>query len=643
MSDFGSDVGNTSLNLMTKLIEALLKLIGKIFELIKDRTSVDYKLKKSEYRNMKDKTKQRKFVEKIEGKAGFVKHKKLVKAGVPLTVVGISLTNKAFKELSERCKREGIVISGVEDVRERALNGNKLMIVECKQSDLKRLAKLVDLMNDEKKINLIQEEIGKNENKNKNLEAKIDDIKNKDGVLTQKDIDEIKEIENEIEENNLVIEELKKQIYDIRHGHSEELNKEQAQGVCEQAVNGETLRGVDFNEAVDRWTGGSIDKDTTCYVVDAKNPERYIICTARNDTFKGQEYIKTTYEVYNGSKQVYATNDARFDGRPKDYWFREKAAMKDKGNFGDLVIKFYSIKELEAYRENYKAQNATELDGLNIGKEDRNYEAIIEALKNKIEECGGIYKNGLVIDKETGKPMTLTEGMSDIDRAKIAEAVVIGKQIDNYKEILKIEADMAIARTDVITTEGTLEHAATQAKFEKIESQYKAAIAKEAILFDERKSVNAIQAEQEVKTSPIRDIEYLPQDKTAIEQLESKIAEKEAFNFEFKQSMFYDYFENQSVYESMAKELEGREQEVMTMRAELEQMKLQAVKNAQNAEKTDDRIEDKVTEVEDEKRSMAEYKDEIENKKKADGAKTTDGKDRETTKQQDTSKGKEDR
>lgn len=642
MSDFGSDVGNTSLNLMTKLIEALLKLIGKIFELIKDRTSAEYKLKKSEYRNMKDKTKQRKFVEKIEGKTGFVKHKKLVKAGVPLTVVGISLNNESFKELSQRCKREGIVISGVEDVRERSLNGNKLMIVECKQSDLKRLAKLIDLMNDEKKINLIQKEIKINENRNKVLEVKIDDIKNKDGVLTQEDIDKIKEIENAIEENNLVIEELKKQIYDIRHGHSEELNKEQAQGVCEQAVNGETLRGVDFNEAVDRWTGGSIDKDTTCYVVDAKNPERYIICTARNDNFKGQEYIKTTYEVYNGSKQVYATNDARFDGRPKDYWFREKAAMKDKGNFGDLVIKFYSIKELEAYRENYKAQNATELDGLNMGKEDRNYEAIIEALKNKIEECGGIYKNGLVIDKETGKPMALTEGMSDIDRAKMAEAVVIGKQIDNYKEIGKLEIEMIMARSNVVgEKEGTPEYAVAQTEFEKIESKYKEAIAKEASLFEERKSVNAIQAEQEVKTSPIMDIEYLPQDKAAIEQLESKIAEKEAFNFEFKQSMFYNYGENESVYQSMAEELEGREQEVMTMRAELEQMKLQAVKNAQNAEKTDDRREDKVTEVEEEKRSMAEYKDEIENKK-ADGAKTT-GKDRETTKQQDIPKGKEDR
>lgn len=104
---------------------------------------------------------------------------------------------------------------------------------------------------------------------------------------------------------------------------------------------------------------------------------------SKNDTFKNQEYIKTTYEVYNGSKQVYATNDGRFEGRPKDYWFREKAAIRDKGGIGDLVIKFYSVKELEAYRENYKAQNATELDGLEVGKEGRDYDAIIKNLKPK--------------------------------------------------------------------------------------------------------------------------------------------------------------------------------------------------------------------------------------------------------------------
>lgn len=643
MSDFGTELGNSGMNVMGKLVDALLKLIEKIYETFKEKTSVDYKLKKAEYREMKDKAAKRKFIEKIEGKTGYVKHKDLVKAGVPLTVCGISVDDKGFKELAERCKREGIVITGVEDIRQRDLTGKKFFYVECRQSDAERLKDLLDLMNDEQRIKNVQEDIEKIEVENEELKGELAVLKEKEEP-TQEELDRIKEIEDKIESNNLVIDGLNKRIEDIRYGHSEELNQEQAQGVVEQAVNGETLRGVTFDEAVDRWTGGSIDKDTTCYVVDAKDPNRYIICTARNDTFRNQEYIKTTYEVYNGSKQVYATNDRRFEGRPKDYWFREKAAMRDKGGFGDLVIKFYSVKELEAYRQNYKAQNATELDGLDVGKEGRDYDAIIKTLEAKIDECGGVYKDGVVFNKESGKTITLTESMSDVDKANAAEAVVVGKQIDNYKEIKQLESEVAIARTNVlVASEGTEEHTVAKAEFEKVESKYKAALNTESQLIEERKSINAVQAEQDVKTSSVKDIEYLPQDKAAITDLETQIADKEAYNLEYKQSMFLNYSDNPTVYKEMAQELEQKEQEVISMRKELEEMKMQAVKNIQGAEKTDDRRDERVSEVEDNRRTMAEYKGEIADRKNSDGAKGNDVRDRDITKQKNVPNIKEDR
>lgn len=642
MSDFGTDVGNNGLSLMGKLIEALLKLIGKIYDTIQERTSADYKLKKAEYGEMKSKAAKRKFVEKIEGKTGFVNHKDLEKAGVPLTAVGVTLDERGMKELSDRCKREGIVITGIEDIRERELKGNKSFILECKQSDLTKLAKLIDLMNDEKKIDKLNEEISKLEARNDELKQEAASIREKGDELSQEDKSRLIEIGNEIEENNLVTGELLNQITDVRYEHSQELNQEQAQGVCEKAVNGQTYRGVTFDEAVNRWTGGSIDKDTTCYVVDAKDPDKYIVCNARNDTFRGNDYIKTTYEVYNGSQQLYATNDKRFDGRPKDYWTREKAAMKDAGGFGDLVIKFYSIKELEAYRENYKTQNTSELDKLEVGKEDRDYETIIKTLEAKIDECGGAYKDGIVINKETGKALILTEDMSYTEKANIAEASVIGKQIANYKEIAQLESDVAIARTNVITTnEGTPEHAAAQDEFSKVESKYKAALETEASLIDERKSVNAVQAEQEVKTSPTKSLEYLPQDKAAIEALEAQIAKDEANNYDFGQSLMYTDA-NGTLTEERA-ELARMEQEVSKMRSDLEQMKAQAVKNAQGTEKPDDRRDDRVDEVDEDRRTMAEYKGKIEDKKKADGAKGNDVKDREATKQKAIPKSKEDR
>lgn len=564
MSDFGSEVGNSGLAIMGKLIDALLKLIGKIYELVKERTSAEYKLKKAEYEKIKDKAEAQKFAEKVEGMAGYVNHDDLVKAGVPLTAVGITLDDEGFKNLAERCKREGIVISGVEDVRERELTGKKSMIVECKQSDLVRLANLVDLMNDEMKIGLVQDEIQKLESVNQELETERAGLMNK-GDLTQEETNRIKEISNEIEENNLVVENLNGQISEIRHEHSQELNQEQARGVVEKAVNGETQRGVTFDEAVDRWTGGNLDKDTTCYVVDAKDPNRYIVCNAQNDSFRNKDYIKTTYEVYNGSKQVYATNDGRFEGRPKDYWAREKAAMRDAGGFSDQVIKFYSVTELDSYRELYKAQNTAELDKLDVGKEGRNYFEIIKSLEAKLKECGAEYKDGAVIpiNEENGKPITLKENMTDAERANAAEAAVIGKQISNYMELEQLESDVAIARTSVLTTnEGTNEHAAAQSVFEKMEGRYKAALDTEAQLIDLRKSINAVQAAHDVKVP--------------------------------------------------------------------------------ETEKSDDRRDERVSEIGDERSSMAEYKGQID-KKKDDGAKENDVKDRDVNKQATIPKGKEDR
>lgn len=565
MSDFGTEVGNSGLNLMGKLMEALLKLLSKIFDTVNQRTSADYKLKKAQLADKKAEVSHRKFVEKIEGKAGFVNHRQLEKAGVPLVSTGITLDDAGMRELAERCKREGIIITGVEDIRQRELTGNKFFLIECRQSDLPRLASLVDLMNDEKKISKIHEEIGNLEFEKIAAQDEIDQIKSKgEGNLTQEDLDRIAELEAQIEENDLVIDELYQQVEDIRYGHSQELNQEQAQGVVEKAVNGETQHGVTFDEALDRWTGGKIDKDTTCYVVDAKDPERYIVCNAKNDTFHDQEYIKTDYEVYNGDKQVYATNDGRFEGRPTDYWQREKAAMRDNGGFSDLVIKFYSLKELEAYRESYKEQNMTELDALEAGKEGREYDSITKTLEAQLDECGGAYKDGIVVDKETGNPLMLTGELGEADLARVAEASVIGRQIDNYRELSNLESDIAIARANVLTTtEGTPEHTAAQAELAAVEAKYKSALEVEAELIDERKSVNAVQAEQEVRISEER----------------ARDEEREG----------------------------GRD--------------------AQGVEKIDESRNDRAADMGDTRHEMAEYKGQIEARRSAAGAKANDAKD----------------
>lgn len=515
MSDFGTDVGNSGLSMMSKLMDALLKLIAKIYDTVKERTSVEYKLKKAQYSEMKAKSQQQKFVEKIEGKTGYINHKYLEKAGVPLTAVGITLDDNGFKELAERCKREGIVITGIEDIRERELNGNKSIIVECKKSDLTRLAKLIDLMNDEKKIHKVQEEIEKTQVKNQELKKELIELKDSKEVTPDK-ITRMEEIENEIEENSLVIEELDNQIKDIRVGHSEELNKEQAQGIIDKAIKG-AGQEVSFDKALDRWTGGSIDKDTTCYVVDAKSPNQYIACTAQNDIFRDQNYIKTTYEVYNGDKKVYVTHDGRFVGRPKDYWNQEKKKMKDIGKIGDLVLKFHTLKELETYQENYKKQNLTELGPLDVGKENRDYAQIIKTLEGKLQN---------------ESPITISDDMDMREKVNVAERLVIEKQIENYKQLSQLESEVIIAKANVISAnEGTKEYAMALDTFHEIESRYNVSLNTEKELIEERKSINAVQAEQGVKLQQVEERDNRREERV------NELKEKKHSMIEYKESI----------------------------------------------------------------------------------------------------------
>ena len=243
MSDFGSELGNSGLNIMGKLIDAIMKLIAKIYDTWRERTSAEYKLKKAELGEIRFKSERRKFTEKINGKTGFIAHQDLIKAGVPITDVGITIDDKGFQELAARCKREGIAISGVEDMRARELAGNKNMIVECKKSDLKKLATLIDLMNDEKKIEKLQTELGKIENENVVLQQEFDKLKLIEEP-NEEHIARMEEIETAIGENNGVAEALMNEIDKIRTSHKEQLNQEQMKSLIEEAITGEVGRPI---------------------------------------------------------------------------------------------------------------------------------------------------------------------------------------------------------------------------------------------------------------------------------------------------------------------------------------------------------------------------------------------------------------
>lgn len=562
MPDLGGDMGNVGVNAVTqvslKLMEALLKLLKALYKLWREKTNPEYKLKKEEMKLRKEEIKEAKLAKELEGSAGYIEHEKLVKAKVPLSATGIKCTKEDFRRLSEACARNGIIISAVEDVRSRELGGKRMFVVECRTSDLDKFADLCDAMNDARRIEAL--------------------LKEKKSVLSKG--------KNMTEEDKLYVQQLDEEIQAIRDGRCNELNQEQADAAIDRAVNGSTEHGVSLSEALDRWTGGTIDKDTTCYIVDAKDPDRYIVATATQDQYKGNDYIKTTYDVYNKDGKVFSTHDGRFDGRPKDYWQNQKAAIQQNGGLSDTVIKFYSREEMEAYREAYAEQKEEEIDVLQQGNPDRSYDGICQQLHIKLSENEAYYRNGKAYDRNTEKPIRLKNGMTTVEQARVAEILICAKQIENYQRMEALQIDISVEEANLLSaTEGTPEYKKAKVRLERLESEYKKAEQKEAELIDERNEINFVQAQEQIFAEPItyKDQQYYVrwEDYSKISNLETldRIASQDVESFRYH-------------------DLRGEEAQ-RAVREELEMAKAGAVERVQEGEggKPDSRRTERVSET----------------------------------------------
>lgn len=589
MSDFGTETGSAALNagsnVVTKLLSAIMsffKFLYQTWEKHPDRKLTVEKLKTIEGENAK-----KAFLEKIEGKTGYIKFKDMEKAGINCTAVGITMTSEEMKDFSARCKREGIKFTATID-RDDLDKTRKIYNVLCPVTQLEKMKRLVDRMNDDKLI--------------AGIDKRIEEIESKGELSEQDKVD---------------IEALMQQREDIKRAYCEKLNDEQAAGVCEKAVNGETKRGVTFDGALDRYTGGELDKSQFAIVCDAADPTKYVKCHGYNDTFHDKTYIKTDYEVYDGSKMVYQTNDGRFDGRAKDYWWKEKEHMKSIGGFGDTVFKFYTMEEYERWAQNARTQNAVELSGLEYkGVEGRDYNSFCDKLEAKLAENGAVYKDGIVLDKATGQALILTDAMDSMEKAQIAEAQIIGKEINNYKELYELEADLAVANSMVITTiEGTQEHTEALADFDKAKEKYQNALAVEKDLKEERMSINGVQAEQETRSKAPKQHEVV-------------------------QSVgYYEVRNNVPVTERLTKGTE-LEKDVysfdMVSGTDYEALEKKYGEINGDSRDAEGRVE-RVDEMEEKQHSLTEYRSEIEDMRKSGGAKGNEIQERSTDIQKTTS------
>lgn len=448
--EMGGQVVSASINASAKTMETLLKILDRIFQLYKERTNVQYKAAKDAY-------KKQKLYDKVNGLTGFVAHDKLRKAGVPLTVANVHCNEEQFQRICELCKKQGVLVSGVTDP---SLDGTKTYTLEFKKEDAARIAAIVDFVNIEEKANRIQDRISEVMQKSP------------DGTL-----------EGLSQEDQLLVKALNDEIHSLQIQHTHEVNHEIVGKGVDQEFD-DTTKKQEFDEVMNRLTENVIKQPMTYYVLDSRDPEKYIECQSAPDTFHDRPYTKTQYKVYSHGELVLDADDGRFEGRERDFWTNLKAQMKEKGGFNDEVIRFNTKEEMETYISHFKAEQQREVEPITdvMKKESRtkeDYEKIKKQLVDKIHENGFDFdEKTMTVFHKDGRPLVKEECCGELSPTKVEDKVLHCEAYWNadlfkkFMQLQELENQRSVAEGNLyLETEGTVSHAEIQASIASLEAQ----------------------------------------------------------------------------------------------------------------------------------------------------------------------------
>lgn len=513
--DLGTDTGSVALNLGTKLGEALMKLLEKIFQAWRD--APHRKLEKQKLAEAKGSVDKAKLIKRMDKKSDIAlqKLKEYAKAkGDTVISTGIIFKDeKDMKAFSEYAKKQGIVFSGVHDKKT-----GEYHIFTASES-VPRVKGIIERITDDKKILAIDNTIEKIKSKGElsdqdkvniqSLEKAKQDIQDKYSYRVNEQTFEgvIDDIVNEKPEKS--------------HGENEraEKKREKNEKIFDYEEFSDSEKDSTLSQALDRYTDGELTRDIDVYVVDAREPDRFVVAHGENDTYNDKDYIKTTYAVHNPDGQMKEFNDGRFDGRPKNYWQKTKGQMLAFGGFDKdaKLLRFTSKNEFERWSELTKAQNTNE----NI-KQARmeEYSTTIEAKQKElsekgyfIDESGNAVRYKELLVQEEG----FTADMKGVDAKDIArfadnndptnryfdmrleasEAIVIAKEINNYRELIQNAEDISMAKANVIIADTPEEKTEAEQVLQSLQEKRSELVGQENELINERKGINACQAEQE--------------------------------------------------------------------------------------------------------------------------------------------------
>lgn len=501
MSDFSNDAATSMLRLSEKSVEALSKLLEKLFKLIKyisetKERQISRDLKKAEI----EKIRQNKDIEEarnyLNQSRGLVKAKYMQNAGKDLYPISQPMSPAELKRFNELAKTYGLhyytmqneaVINEYRSVKKELDRINKEEKAIRKQGDQaalpaetlarkeqleKEMAALEKQRNDVIVV-VFKDDLSVVENitERMNMEIDLSDIDRETEQI------EKKQVLSEEDKNRLS--ELARQKEDIIRGEFHRFNKDNSEEIVKAALDKEkisyTPQTYTFEDALGRTCNRDYAKEP-CYICERNNPENYIEAQSEQMTnSEGMPYNNTSFTIYKNGQQLDKTYHRRatLDGkqtssRGENVWSNIKKEMKEQGNFGDDLIIFSSKEDYLKYKEEYdrtkivgaeEIQKETEKqvntverrmnreDTIGVEKSSqsyRDYNGMINRLKAQLADHQmTLNEQGAVCHSDTMQEINVTNLTNDDEKAQCAEAINIGKQIGVLKSLNDAQTQLA--------------------------------------------------------------------------------------------------------------------------------------------------------------------------------------------------------
>lgn len=420
MSDFGNETSSATLRVGEKSIEALMKFLKFLLERHEKRTNAQ--IQEQKLIEIKLKKGERAAKLKVQNKVGYVKAKLLQRTGEPLVAINMTLNEQQMKDFANLAKKYGLLYTSISDTRK---SGEKVHSFYIREKDLAIAKVITDRMTEDLQL--------------KTVDDMITDLNNKPDKSEQ-DLSDLAYLE--------------RQKGEILRSGTRLFNDENAEIIFNDVCGEMQEKSLSFDKALNRFTDRDFSRDTPYYICERTNPTAYIELISTYDEFAGEQYTRTDYRVFkNGVEQTADLErrkdgkftDERFFGRPKGHWQDLKGEMKQKGGFTDDIVVFNTKPEFDRYQQLYKQMVQENSVQEQNGGEYRDYASVTDQLTKQLDDYfAELNENGLAVDKLSRQPLNIAKAKNDAEMFRVAEGVLIAKQIANYKNLGSAEVELAM-------------------------------------------------------------------------------------------------------------------------------------------------------------------------------------------------------